>query len=169
MNVRRTGALALAVALSMTACGSEDIAVGTDQVQVDPPVDGGPIPVEPDGGIGDGAGAPGAEPDPGTAKVVEPHPGGTDNTRARPWERVVPNGDQTELTVFWTSGVAPCTVLDRVDVEETEDTVTITVYEGSDPANPGAMCIEIAEYKAHTVELERELGPRSIVDGAANG
>lgn len=163
MNRRRTGAIALAVALSMTACGAGD--TGLDN-PVGRPADDGPIPVEPDGGIGDGAGPADPGPDPQTARVVEPHPGGTDGTRARPWDRVVPNEDQTELTVFWSSGVAPCTVLDRVDVEETEDTVTITVYEGSDPANPDAMCIQIAEYKAHTVELSGELGPRSIVDGA---
>lgn len=168
MRHRRNAVVLTIVALFATsACGQGDVA---DDRAIDAPMPaepGGPIPVEPDGGIGDGAGPAQGDPDPQTARKVEPHAGETVDVRARPWERVVPNEDQTELTVFWSSGVAPCTVLDRVDVDETDDAVTITVYEGTAAESQGQMCIEIAEYKAYTVELDGELGPRSILDGAA--
>ncbi|HEX9766428.1 MAG TPA: hypothetical protein VGA36_06665 [Nitriliruptorales bacterium] len=161
-----TAALAMAALLAATACGlasDSDAAVVSDPL---PAVDD-PMPVDGPDDIGDGKGSGGADHDPAAAKKVEAYPGGTVQTRARPWEQVEPNGDQTELTVFWWSGVAPCTVLDRVEVEETDDAVTITIYEGAAADNPDAMCIQIAEYHAYTVELEGELGARSVIDGAA--
>ena len=67
---------------------------------------------------------------------------------------------------FW-GGVEPCFVLDRVEVEETADTVTVTLRAGSDPARPGVACIEIALWMSVEVRLAAPLGGRVIRDGAA--
>ena len=64
-------------------------------------------------------------------------------------------------------GVEPCFALDRAVVEETPEAVTVTLYAGSDPAQPDAMCIEIALLMAVEVPLDAPLGGRPIRDGAA--
>jgi hypothetical protein len=99
-------------------------------------------------------------------EIVEPRPGMHD-VRARPFERVKPSEDGRRLTVIFWSGIEPCNVLDRVEVEETAGSVTITLYEGSAPAARNTACIEIAVKKAVEVELDEPLGGRKVVDGAA--
>lgn len=96
--------------------------------------------------------------------IVEPRPGMADVHPVN-WDNAEVANDQT-VTVSWWSGVEPCNVLDHVEVTYAEDAVTITVFEGSDPDQPGAACIEIAERRGTVVELEEPLGPRSLVDGA---
>jgi hypothetical protein len=89
------------------------------------------------------------------------------DVRARPFERVKPGGESRSLTVIFWSGVEPCNVLDRVEVEESANSVTITLYEGSAPAAKNTACIEIAVKKAVEVELDKPLGGRKVIDGAA--
>ncbi len=64
------------------------------------------------------------------------------------------------------SGVAPCNALAEVQAEFTDEAVTLTVIEGSEPADEPQACIEIAQYKQTTITLDEEIGPRSILDGA---
>ncbi len=73
--------------------------------------------------------------------------------------------DRTVDDQFW-SGVEPCSVLDHVDVAYGIDTVTITLFEGSDPYAGMVACPDIAMLKQVTVPLDQDLAGRRIVDGA---
>jgi hypothetical protein len=80
---------------------------------------------------------PGEEPPVPGPQVVVPTPGMSDvrpiaSDRAR-----VGNDDRTVTIDFW-SGVEPCSVLDHVDIRYGADAVTITLYEGHDPAAAGS-------------------------------
>lgn len=98
------------------------------------------------------------------AQPVEPVPGQVD-VRAVSWERARAKG-QTVRIFFW-SGVEPCNVLDRVEVEETSREIILTLFEGRTPSDEDTACIEIAVYKVTEVDLESSAGDRKIVDGAA--
>lgn len=127
------------------------------------PGDGAGGPADPDTPVDDGgAGAPDASA--GPARVT-PRPGMAD-VRPRRFEEVEPLDERT-LAVRFYSGVEPCYVLDRVEVVEAAESVTITLYEGSDPAEPDAVCIEIAVWKEVLVELGAPLAGREVVDGGA--
>ncbi|MET7332607.1 hypothetical protein [Nonomuraea sp. NPDC005650] len=71
-----------------------------------------------------------------------------------------------KIQLTWWSGVAPCTVLDRVKVKETAKRVTITLYEGTSPKAKNVSCIMIAIEKTTTVTLKKPIDKRKIVDGA---
>ena len=73
--------------------------------------------------------------------------------------------DSRTIRVEFYGGVEECEGLDRVEVEESKQSVTITLYTGRVPS--AEVCIEIAVLKATTVELESPLAGREIVDGAA--
>lgn len=98
-------------------------------------------------------------------ELVTPRPGMAD-VRPRPFEDVRVLGDGATLRVTYWSGVEPCYVLDHVEVEETDERVTVTLHEGHDPAQADTACIEIAVQKTVDVRLERPLGDREVVDGA---
>ena len=74
--------------------------------------------------------------------------------------------DDTTLRVFFYQGVAPCSVLDRVDVEYGAQTVGLTLQIGSDPSDQDTACIEIAVFNYVDVELDEPLMGRKVVDGA---
>jgi hypothetical protein len=117
-----SGVALMAAAVLLVACG----ATGPD-VAIDPPAPdqavSDPLPVEPPNGNGGGA------------ERVEPSPGMVD-VRPMPWDEAhVDDDDPTRLEVVWTSGVAPCHVLDRVEVEATDETVTVTLFEGHAPSD----------------------------------
>lgn len=149
-------ALVLTLALAATACGpvrrGEVVeATALPQIAVDPPApDQGPFPVEEGGGA--------------TATQVEPS-GGTTDPRPVSWDsaHVLEGGDRVEFT--WTSGVAPCHVLDRIEVTETDQTVTVTLFEGS-AADEAVSCIAIAERKSTVAHLDAPVGQRALIDGA---
>lgn len=86
-----------------------------------------------------------------------------ENVHPIPWRRAEPIGART-VRVHFESGVAPCNVLDRVEVDY-GSSITITLFEGSDPAFPDAACIMIAQYKAVDVPLSEPLNGRPLVDG----
>ena len=121
-------------------------------------------PDTPDSGSNHGSGGADATPSP-SASPVTPK-GGTIKPRKIPWTSAEPVGDGRTLRVVWTSGVEPCATLDRVEVDEGRDQVTVTLYEGPSRASPDAVCIEIAINKVTEVRLKRPLGDRRIVDGA---
>jgi hypothetical protein len=78
----------------------------------------------------------------------------------------VRSDDRTVDVRFW-SGVAPCSVLDHVEVAYGTDAVTITLFEGSDPSVEMVACPDLAMLKQVTVQLDQALAGRRIVDGAA--
>ena len=103
-------------------------------------------------------------PNPGpTTLEVEPRQGLVDVV-PHIWDKAEPLDSRTIRVEFY-GGVEECEGLDHVEVEETKDTVTITLYTGRVPA--AEVCIEIALLKATTVELDSPLAGREIVDGAA--
>ena len=109
-------------------------------------------------------GNPGNEvPDPGPSPV-EPQPG-QQNVRPLGWEKAKPSADGTEVDIVFWSGVEPCYVLDRVEVEYRKERVVITLFQGSSPSEEEVACIDIALKKVTTVELSEPLGDRKIVDG----
>ena len=105
-------------------------------------------------------------PEPVQPQVVAPRPGMAD-VRARPFDAASVDPDGVTVTIDFVSGVEPCYVLDRVDVVEGPDAVTITLYEGHDPYAGDVACIEIGVFKRTIVTLDRPIGDREIVDGAA--
>ncbi|HEX2054317.1 MAG TPA: hypothetical protein VHJ78_11410 [Actinomycetota bacterium] len=117
----------------------------------------------------------GPRPTPPTAAIPDP-PGysplivtpvaGMENVHPISWRRVEVL-DEHRVRVHFESGVAPCSVLDRVEVRYAPATITVTLYEGSDPAARDAVCILIAQFKAVDVQLEEPLAGRHLVDGAA--
>jgi len=103
--------------------------------------------------------------DPGEPTRVVPRPGMAD---VRPTAFDVENSVATSggvLVRYWT-GVAPCSVLDHYDVVETDEVATITLFVGSDPDRPDAVCIELALLGEVKVPLSVPLGDRTLVDGS---
>jgi hypothetical protein len=82
------------------------------------------------------------------------------------WTRARVARDDRTVTIDFTSGIAPCSVLDHVDVDDRPETVTITLFEGHAPDAGDVACIEIAQFKAVRILLERPLNGRELVDGA---
>jgi hypothetical protein len=141
---------------------------------IEPPVVVDPVPcdevaegTDPDTPV---SSCPGDEPrttDPGdSAEPVEPRPGMI-NVAPIPFDHVEVGADGRTLTVFFYSGVEPCYVLDRVDVQAGPGTITITLFQGSDPEVTNVACIDIAVLKKVVVEVDEPVGARRIVDGAA--
>lgn len=130
-------------------------------VPVPPPAVKPPAPAPP---------APAPAPDPGPPfpgyqpTLVHPRPG-MDNPHPVGWTRAEILSAQS-VRIHYESGVAPCAVLDRVEVRYHPNRVAITVYEGSDPAYKDAACIMIAQFKAVDVSLSEPLGGRPLVDGS---
>ena len=118
----------------------------------DTPVSSGPITSDP-------------PPDDGGPIVVEPRPGMADVV-ARRFDSATVGDDDTTVTIDFISGIEPCAVLDRVDIQYGASTVTITLFEGHDPNAGDVACIEIAVYKRVVVQLDEPVDGRSIVDGA---
>ena len=104
------------------------------------------------------------EPQPGKPKIVEPRPGMKD-VHPVGWDKAKARGPRAVLVTYW-SGVEPCNVLDHVDIAYKAKTIEITLYEGSDPADPDAVCIEIALLKGVKLTLDEAVDGRKITDGA---
>lgn len=148
---RRLGAVLLVGALATSGCGyartpPDEVVTATIDPEPAPPVPPGAAPTTegPEG------------------ELVTPTPGMLD---VRPVEWDEASVDGSTVTVSWWSGVAPCNVLDHVDVVEREDEVVLTLFEGT--ADRDAACIELAERKRTVVELDEPVGQRRLVDGAA--
>jgi hypothetical protein len=146
----------------------------------DPDGDGSPAPPEmPDCATGGGSSGDGGtvssgtvSPDPGyggatkeNPQMVKPRPGMADLHKVD-WDKAKPRKNGRKILVSFWSGVEPCYVLDHFDVEYSAKTVTITLWEGHDPAHEDEACIEIALLKGTMVKLSEPLGDRQIVDGA---
>lgn len=117
---------------------------------------------DPDGSVAGSAQLPAQ----GQVRMVTPRPGMAD-VHPTAWERAEIVSERV-VRIYFYAGVEPCSVLDRVDVRASGGTIRITLYSGSDPASPDAMCIQTAELKSVDVRLESAIADRKIVDGAAN-
>jgi hypothetical protein len=105
-----------------------------------------------------------------TAPTKGPQPvkptGDAVNVHKVSWTKAEPVDRGRQIRLTWWSGVAPCTVLDRVTVKETAKRVTVTLYEGASPKARNVSCIMIAVEKTTTVKLKNAIGKREIVDGS---
>ena len=108
---------------------------------------------------------PGDEPPVVHPQIVEPTPGMADVHPIAFGTAKVGDDDRT-VTIDFVTGVAPCSVLDHVDVSYGADTVTITLFEGYDPDAGMVACPAIAVFERTIVTLDQPLGDRAIVDGA---
>lgn len=76
------------------------------------------------------------------------------------------DGRRVVITVAYTSGVEPCSVLDSIKVVPGTGTFAITLLEGRGPED--VMCMMIAEFKRATVDLG-ELAPGTYTISDATG
>jgi hypothetical protein len=103
---------------------------------------------------------------PGADRLVVPKPGQLDvhPLPAQAFSAVV-DGRHLVVTIHFTSGVEPCSVLDTIVVQLGQASFTMTLREGHGPGD--AACIEIAESKRAVVDLgDPQPGTYDIVDGA---
>lgn len=98
------------------------------------------------------------------AQVVEPRPGMSD-VRPIGWNDYEVMNERL-VRVFFTSGVEPCYVLDRAEVQYQPGRVVVTLFQGREPGSDNVACIEIAVSKAVDVTLDEPLEGRPIVDGS---
>ncbi len=161
-NPVRALALCLLVAVAGAACtasgglpvpptvapsggaGGGSAGSGGDQgVGTDPPVITGPGGAAPIG--------------PPRATIVTPRPGRLDvrPVGAATIEASVA-GRRVAVRLTWWSGVAPCSVLDSIDVVRTGSAIVLTIREGADQR--GVACIDLAMLKGAIVDLG-ELAP----------
>ena len=97
--------------------------------------------------------------------IVSPRPG-MENVQPLIWRRAEVL-DERRVRIHFESGVAPCSVLDRVEVAYSPSAITVRLLEGSDPAFRDAACILIAQFKAVDVILDEPVNGRPIADGSA--
>ena len=105
-------------------------------------------------------------PFPGAGRVVVPRPGQIDvhPLPAQAFSAAV-DGRHLVVTIHFTSGVEPCSILDTIVVQRGQGSFTMTLRQGHGPGD--AVCIEIAEFKSAVVDLgDLQPGTYDIVDGA---
>jgi hypothetical protein len=138
----------LLVALLLAACSSGAGASVAPSIGPSATPPDAPVSAPPSTGVGTDPGAPG---DPANAFVVpkpgqlDVHPIPIDSFAARV------DGSTIVVTATWTSGVEPCNVLDRIVVDPTDGTFTITLREGHGPQE--IACIAIAQIKKTEFEI----------------
>lgn len=117
-------------------------------------------------GPSDSAGnGPGGHGPAGSAELVVPKPGQLD-VHPIPADALVArvDGHRVVVTVSYTSGVEPCSVLDSIDVQRGAGTFAITLRQGHAPGQ--LVCIMIARLMKTQVDLgELEPGTYTISDG----
>jgi hypothetical protein len=152
--------LALLLLVPLAACGDDGGDASTDGP--DDPVTTSPDdPVDDDG---DGTG--GTDPvEPGGPAIVAPEPGLLNPNPSAIDSVVAVEGEGDKLEVRFYNGIQACYGLDRVEVDETDERVTIGIFTGVRP--PGdQVCIDIAELQATIVTLDAPLGDREVVDAS---
>src|SRR4051812_49333246 len=123
--------------------------------------------VDPGTGIGAPANPAPIDPGAGQPTIVRPKPGRPGPPPAAPQRlEASVDGRHVLVKITWYGGVAPCSVLDSVDVRQTGTTIALTVIEGADEV--GVMCPEIAMLKATIVDLG-DLAPGTWRISAPNG
>lgn len=148
------GLLAFALGLVLVACGA---ASSPSVVPSDAPPDT-PVSAPPDDGSG---GDPG-----GGGDLVVAQPGQLDvQPIAAEQLAATVDGSTIQVVATWTSGVAPCYVLDSIVVDRGDGVFTVTLQEGHGPGDMA--CIEIAQQYRTAFEIpDVEPGTYTIRDGA---
>lgn len=155
-RVRRSAPVLLGLLLAVASAGC-----GAGGGEVPPAAPAAPVPDAPSG-----TEVPPAEPGAQVRAARVPVVPGAVDLRPRPFDSAQPAGERQLAVRFW-GGVAPCSVVGRVEVDETAERVRVTVFSGRDPAPGRVACIELAVYQEVVVELAAPLGARVVVDGAA--
>lgn len=162
------GLLAAPLADDEPAPASSPTAVPSPSPTADEPGDPTPTPTpardDPDDPVSTPAPEPREPRQEPSAQVVEPRPGMSD-VRPIGWSDYEVLNERL-VRVFFTSGVEPCYVLDRTEVQYQPDRVVVTLFQGREPGSANVACIEIAVSKAVDVALDEPLAGRSIVDGS---
>lgn len=152
MNPRRLLRPALIAVLTVSAggCALETRTVtGGGEGVVAPPA-----PVAGDGGAQPAPG--GAGVDPATPSIEVPVPGQVNPMPVSVWKmEPAVNGRHVTVLLTWWSGIAPCSVLDSVEVIRDGTTISLTPREGSDPKAAGGQvaCPAIAMLRGTIVDL----------------
>jgi|GEM_PF-4284743 len=105
-----------------------------------------------------------ASPPPSGVTLVTPRPG-MSHVHQVSWRSAELVGPRTVRVMFY-AGLEPCSVLDSVKVEYRRTTIVITLFSGSDPAQPDRMCAAIARATAVDVALSQDPAGRPFVDGS---
>ena len=149
--MRRLLAVTLLPLLLVGACGDDgDDTATSDDPTTDAPDPGDTEPVDP--GADAGPVAP-------TPDLLDPRPTAIDSVA------VVAGAEGDKLEVSFYNGIRECYGLDRVEVVEADESVTIGVFTGSLP--PGdQVCIDIAELQFTVVPLDAPLGDRQVIDAS---
>jgi hypothetical protein len=97
------------------------------------------------------------------SELVEPQPG-QQNVLSIPIEKLEATADGRAVTLMirWSSGVAPCSVLDQVLLKLGDESVDVTIREGT--SDPNAMCVMMLRAKHTIVSFELEPGTYTIRD-----
>ena len=156
---RSAGLLSVALLLAACSSGAGASAAPSTGPSTAPP--DAPVSAPPSTGVGTDPGVPD---DPANAFVVpkpgqlDVHPVPIDSFDARV------DGSTIVVTAMWTSGVEPCNTLDRIVVDPTDGTFTITLLEGHGPQE--IACIAIAQLKKTQFEIPTtKPGTYTIADG----
>jgi hypothetical protein len=147
-------ALVAGLAMAIGGCAGRDGTAGP----------AGPVSPDHDGVVSSGP-QPLVSTTPGANEVVPEPALGLATVR---WDRAEPVPGSPDLLVYGTlRGGPPCTVVSRVDLAETANTVTVTVWVGR---RPGAACDgpqpELGYPYVTRVRLKAPLDGRAIRDGA---
>ena len=152
---RTIAALSVVAGLMLGACGEP-----ASETAINPGSGGSASPDEPVSSTPD----PGVRPGAGKRTLITPRPGMAD-LQPMGWDRAKVADDGMSVKLNFYIGVAPCYVLDHVDVDYGPKKVTITLYQGHEPTDEDSVCIDIAMAAGTIVQLDEPLGDRQIVDG----
>lgn len=146
--------LAATVLIGCSAAGASP----DPSAAITPPPDA-PVSAPPDDGS--------VDPGPPQPSFIVPVPGQAD-VRPVAITTLTPMVDGRHVTVQvdWTSGIEPCNVLDRVDVQRDGNDFSVALFEGTGDAD--AICIEIAVAKSTLVDLG-QLEPGAYTIRSADG
>jgi hypothetical protein len=151
----RTAALLAVLAIAVSACSAASANTDGTQPGSDTPVES-PVTTVPsdDGPVVDGV----------TYRPIDVEGGLVDPGHiVNAGEIIAVDGNRVTLG-FW-MGVDSCYGIERIDLAETDTKVAIDITVGARAADQ--MCIEIAEARSVTVELDSPLGGRIVEVGGA--
>ena len=92
--------------------------------------------------------------------------GGTRDAQPVMFSEAVPVDGGRRLEVRFSGGLRPCFVLDHVDVDETPDAVTVSLFAGHDASVHHVACSRVRRMLRTVVELGAPLGKRTVRDGS---
>lgn len=158
-RARGLGAVSLAVALALVLVAGGCSDGGTDEAPDPTPT---ALPgTDPAESPPDIAPTPEPPPLPLEPEMVGPEEG-LEDVRPHPWDEVFVINGERGVELRWTS--EPCRLLDRIEIDYSEQAVTVTLYLGQRDAD--APCDDAEAYRARRRSLPEPVGNRSLVDGA---